>query len=256
MEHEGGVVRITSPGHSPQAPVLGETTVVTGSGSKKSHETRQTAIELGKRETRAVRYLRLVALVVLIFVAASVSTLVFIVTRKGETDAFESHFYSLGHKLTDDISKGASKLLTALDGLSQAYTSHGLNNTNSPFPFSTLPDIELRGRNVIKLAKVISLGVSPIVKNEDRAAWLEFSQNNVGWLADGLALQEAIETAKEDTVKDHLSSYGSDLDPGNLSDVTIPPFFHGLDLSSGKNVLVTTPGVVVPLWQVCINGML
>lgn len=220
---------------------------VTDAATERDH--RKGPKVIAEKETRTVRALRLLVISVLVLVAASGSSFVFLVTRKAETDAFESHFYSLGHKLTDDISRRATKLLTAMDGLSLAYTSHGLT-VNSSFPFATLPDIERRGRNVIQLANVVSLGVSPIVKVKDKEAWLKYSQENSGWLSEGLALQEAIASSGGSGANPY--SHGNQLDLNNVTDIGLPPFFHGIG-SNGKHQILSpnAPGDAVPVWQVC-----
>lgn len=234
-----GMVSNEGDGHDGGASVGGQSRVSRSNKDK----------QLAKKETHVVNILRLSTLAVLIVVAAAVSSLVYVITRQGERDAFESHFFSLAHKLTDDILKAATKQLTTLHGLSLSYTSHGIE-TNSSFPFATLPDIEIRGRNVIETANIIGFATAAIVKDQDRDAWLQYAEANKGWLAQGLALQEAISDVDDATSRDHLLGLVSSLDLAQYSSSSqLTPFFFKLN-EKGVPEIVTTPGTVAPFWQV------
>lgn len=97
-----------------------------------------------------------------------------------------------GTKVVDTFSQNAERRLEALQAFSQQITSYALYS-NSTWPFVTLPDFERHAAYTLKLAEVVALLTFPIITAETRAEWQTYSVANQGWLAEGLAIQQAIE---------------------------------------------------------------
>jgi len=120
-------------------------------GSHGELSTRQQAAQeerstLGKQESQAILYLRWIVLLLLVVVGATFAALVFHFVRKQQEDKFEGDFQHYAKQVTDRFESQLRRTLDAQDTLSTEMTSYALD-TESIFPFVTLPDFEFKGAN-------------------------------------------------------------------------------------------------------------
>lgn len=143
---------------------------------------------LVRKETRHLFYTRALLLLVLISAAMAVSVLVYSSAREAEKEAFKDHFFETANNLAGALQDGAQQRILAIHSFANQVTSYALA-TNSSWPNVAIPDFERRAGYTLQLAEVASLVIIPIVTSEERRSWEEFSVDNEGWLADGLAVQ-------------------------------------------------------------------
>ena len=155
--------------------------------SKEEAEARDQA--LGRRESRAIAWIRVLVFLTIAGVAAAVCALMYNYARQSENESFESAFADQSSKLVDAFTVNARRRVKAIDSLSQAYTSHTVN-TNATWPLVTLPDYERRASTVMDLAEVVAIFMFPIVTNTTREAWEEYAIENQGWIQEGLAIRQ------------------------------------------------------------------
>eukprot|EP00934_Nitzschia_sp_Nitz4_P007367 Nitzschia sp. Nitz4//scaffold210_size37948//27282//29775//NITZ4_007693-RA/size37948-augustus-gene-0.20-mRNA-1//1//CDS//3329541939//7357//frame0 len=151
-------------------------------------EDKQERLDIASKESQRVVVLRTVVLFVLVAVASAVSTLVYVLYRDSQRDAFEANFESSATKLTQQFIDGAIRRVSAIQGLSLQFTSYAIAS-NSTWPNVVLPDFERRVANVRQQSDVISLMIFPFVTKEERSSWEEFSVANQDWLLEGLEVQ-------------------------------------------------------------------
>jgi hypothetical protein len=136
---------------------------------------------LGKKETRAVMYIRILVVIVLIFTAVLVSLGVFFISRHDQNETFESEFVSNADKVMESFRDAVERKLGALDSFSVAVTSHAIS-VGATFPNVTLPDYEVHACNNRILADGLFVFYSPVVTDDARKGWEAYATENQGHL--------------------------------------------------------------------------
>lgn len=146
------------------------------------------SLSIGDAESKRLVLSRLAVMLVLVSVATAVSVTVFMSSHNAEYDSFRLHFYDVASKLSVEFSGGASRRITAIEGLSSQITSYA-KATNSQWPYVVLPDFERRVHYTMELSDVLSIIFFPLVTTEERKSWEAFSVANQGWVQEGLDVQ-------------------------------------------------------------------
>ena len=176
-------------------------------------------------ETRAVNVIRLLTGLVLVGVAAMVCALIFVFTADSEEDDFETQFGHHAEKVVDQFRVNSQRRLGALESLSLDFTSWQ-EHSNETFPLLTLPDLERKAAFTMELAQVLSVMTFPIVYQENRTAWEDYSVENQGWLTEGLALQTNVKLKGE---AGDVAEINAELGGDPYTDPSITPFIFGTD---------------------------
>lgn len=146
-------------------------------------------IELAQRETRAVNRLRTILAVVLVTTATLVAVFVYIFTSHSERNGFQSTFDSYSHLIEDKVQTNARGRLEAIGALAASIQAYALN-TDSKWPFVTMPFFEDRVTSMQSVLDAYGILLFPIVKDENRTAWEEYSVNHSDWVNTSFAVQE------------------------------------------------------------------
>ncbi|KAL7565587.1 hypothetical protein ACA910_014299 [Epithemia clementina (nom. ined.)] len=125
-------------------------------------------------ETKAIRILRVVVLVVLLLTATLVSVGVYRYTRHEETSTFEREYQHNALKIMQAFHDAVERRLGAINTLSTAMTSLALY-TNQSFPFVTMPDFALRGSDLRAQADAIAVHYMPLVTDDNRQEWERYA---------------------------------------------------------------------------------
>jgi hypothetical protein len=117
---------------------------------------------------------------------------------------------------------------------------------NLTWPNVTLPDYERRSHSILAQVNAIPMLVMPIVTNETRAGWDQYSVENFQWFQDGLDFQ------KEDGYR--VGRLNSISTPSKRLLGEMPDFSPGIANSiwrptAGGIPVDTTGGPYDPLWQ-------
>lgn len=140
------------------------------------------------KETRAVNFLRIAAVTVLVSVAAVVCSLVFITFRDAEHETFKTEFSFLASRIIDSIALNAQQRLGALESFSTTITSFA-NATDASFPFVTIPDFEVRASYTQNVSQTIALLTMYFVADEDRDVYENYTVAKSDWMVEGLYYQ-------------------------------------------------------------------
>lgn len=171
-----------------------------------------------KRETRVVRGMRLVVLLVL--VASSVLLAIFVHSylKTTEENAFRDEFHSDADKVLDSMSSTLKQTLGSVDALSVSMVSYA-KASNATWPFVTLPDFAVRSTKTRRLAKTIFMTVYMIVKGDEREEWEAYSKENNGWVEEGLDVQSRDKDYHGPLIRDYSTidyiydNYGDPMPP-------------------------------------------
>lgn len=129
---------------------------------------------LAKAETRVVNILRIAVLLVLVVAAALISSAAYLYTRDEEVDAFHAHFEGSVLEIAEAFHDTVERNIGAASALSTEITSYALES-NSTFPFVTLPDFELKGSHLRQQSGSHIVHWLPLVTDDKREDWEEYA---------------------------------------------------------------------------------
>jgi class 3 adenylate cyclase len=146
--------------------------------------------QLAENETRAVFKLRVLVLLALLLAAIAVSLVVYFITSNSEEDEFQGQYEGHATKVLESFEDIIELKMEALAALGVGLTSYARGQNGTSWPFVTMNDFQQRAASARSLSNALFLQVLPIVSDENRNAWEEYSLQNTGWLAEGRAYQE------------------------------------------------------------------
>jgi hypothetical protein len=154
-------------------------------------ENTKTELTLGRDETQAVLRLRFLVISALVCATAVVSFLIFLVTKDAETEQFKAAFDGSAAKVVETFQAIIGQKMGAITSLAVSATSYA-RSQNDPWPFVTMNDFQQRAATARSLSDALFMEVLPLVTDEDRLKWEEYSLENMGWLAEGRAYQNSL----------------------------------------------------------------
>ena len=84
------------------------------------------------------------------------------------------------------ISNQNARNIFGVLGIFSTLISSSAHHDDATWPLFTLPDFELFGEDARKLSGALLLAFTPLVTNSTRAAWETYSEENQGWIQEGL----------------------------------------------------------------------
>jgi signal transduction histidine kinase/CheY-like chemotaxis protein len=139
-------------------------------------------------ESKAVFWLKLTVLAVLMASALSVALTVYFYTSNSETDQFEEDFHDSVDKVFDSYMRQIDRTLGIADSFVLSLVSYA-THANQKWPFVTLPDFGKRLAKIRTLAKGTVVTIYPLVTLEQREQWQNYSLQHDDWVQEGLDLQ-------------------------------------------------------------------
>ena len=203
-------------------------------GGYYSHGSAEQKELLAKNETKAIRRLRVVVLLVLLAVATIVCFFSYRFVSSNQNEEFVNAFTEQATQVLQQFQINAQRRVGAIENLASSITSHA-RHTNSTWPNVTLPDFERRAGLVAnELAKVMSIILVPVVTDSNRNEWEEYSVNNQDWFQEGM---EVGNNGDSNRRQRRLQSNSE-----------IPPEIYRVDGLSA--VREKGPGPFLPQWQI------
>jgi hypothetical protein len=186
--------------------------------------------DIYKSESSAVFRLRMVVFVATLLAAIGVSLAVLFIMDDTENDEYRSQFDESAFTVLTSFEEIAAQQLAAIGSLSVAATLYARSQPDTTWPFVTLNDFQQRADDIRLLSNSLFVSIIPVVTEEQRPAWEEYSLNNTGWLEEsrvyteeglGFALQKApLDIARG--IGDQIYIMGPD---GPLVDQSSGPYF-------------------------------
>ena len=216
---------------------------------------------LASSETRAVQCWRLLVLLAVAAAAVVVSMLVYDITTNIEDESFQNAFDAHANRIIEQFHTSVASKMQAIDTFSAMYTTEGLREGSRGFPFVTLPDIDIHGTNTRVAADTLFFFYTPVVTDDNRAEWEQYSTETYGHSALGFGKEVSLRAQQD--VKFNVTypeEDGGD-DEGdrrrNLQDTDIPTLEDGFKtVIWGDNpdhsefLMPPNSGPHVPLWQI------
>jgi hypothetical protein len=140
-------------------------------------------------ESRAVSYLRLCVLAVLVASAAAVSIGVYFYTLNSELASFEASFSDDATKVMEAVSSSLYITLEAADSYLVNTVSHA-RSIDQQWPFVTLPDLAVRLAKLRSLSKAVVVQQSHFVTAAQREEWENYTLTHDGWAQEALDIQK------------------------------------------------------------------
>ena len=180
-------------------------------------------------------------------------------------------FREFGHELLESSVITAQNVFSTIESMSISITSHALSS-RSEFPFVTVPHYPQRAKHLLKLSGSYYLGYSPLVTDQQRDAWEDYTVNNQNWIRDALINEGLLDTNAptpsptmapqqisdgNETTADTTASAATEatnqllesLSPGN-SDLLITPYIFKGSVNSPVREDRTPNPYYAPFWQV------
>ena len=133
--------------------------------------------QLSRRDTNSVNRLRVLTIALTALVAIGISSLVFILTSGAETEVFETNYEGIAGKILDSFYSIIDRA-GSISSLGIAATVHGLEHSDSPWPFMTLSAFEQRSATTRKISGSYFVSIEPLVTDNDRIKWEQYVVRN------------------------------------------------------------------------------
>jgi hypothetical protein len=152
-----------------------------------SGESAEAGIAAG--ESKAVRWIRVVATAVVVFSTVEVALAVYYYMTGSEQNTFEYRFKSDSYKILESIGSTVDRSLGSVDSFAFILVSLA-RATNQTFPFVVMPDFPLHSSKILSLSKGILFSTYIFVTHEQRPSWNNYSVNNDAWVDESYDIQE------------------------------------------------------------------
>jgi hypothetical protein len=155
-----------------------------GKDSKKQGET-----SIAAKESKAVRWIRVVAIAVVSFSTLGVALAVFYYMSNTEKDNFSHRFKSDSHKILESIRSTFHRSLGSVDAFAINVVS-SVKESSQSFPFVTLADYPVKASKLLTLSRGVIITPYYYLTHQQRPAWNEYTKNNTWWVNETLDVQE------------------------------------------------------------------
>lgn len=134
-------------------------------------------LQLASKEDKAVKWLRVAVIGILISAAVLLSAGCGIFMRQEEHRKFEENVEANSNKILDAVYVTIQRKMEALDTLSASFTAFALE-TEAVWPNVTLPGYAVRAAGIRVLADTPLVNVYHFVTDEDREGWEAYVMEN------------------------------------------------------------------------------
>eukprot|EP00538_Stauroneis_constricta_P012517 CAMPEP_0119553812 /NCGR_PEP_ID=MMETSP1352-20130426/6472_1 /TAXON_ID=265584 /ORGANISM="Stauroneis constricta, Strain CCMP1120" /LENGTH=1218 /DNA_ID=CAMNT_0007600295 /DNA_START=114 /DNA_END=3770 /DNA_ORIENTATION=+ len=152
------------------------------SHNREHHHGTPNSIMIASKETRALRSIKCIVVVVLLGITALLATGVFFHTSSSEEEQFEEQFAEYANKILEDIGDTMRDTLQALDLLSSEVASSAQQQQlllpqgqNHQWPRVTVPTFGLLAAKTISLSKIKVLVMCVIITAKTRNEWQNYT---------------------------------------------------------------------------------
>jgi class 3 adenylate cyclase len=174
--------------------------------SETNPKTQELQEEIAKGENKAVFWLRVIVLLVLLTSTIGVAVAVYFYMTDAETDEFETQFNSDAAKVLEEVGKSLDNTLGATDAFVVNMIAYA-RYSGSEWPLVTMPDFSIQATKLLRLSKAVHMSIYHVVEPDKQAAWQEYANKTHGWIKESVAVQEKDEDWHGPIVYDYNTSY-------------------------------------------------
>jgi hypothetical protein len=150
---------------------------------------KEEAIAIASTESNAVRWIRLVAVAVIVLSTIGVALAVYYYMTSVERNAFKYRFASDSYKILESIGATFARSLGSVDAFAVSTVS-AAKQSNQVWPYVTIPDFAVQSSKILTLSKGVWFNTYRYVSREQRPLWNNFTVHNDGWVNESLNVQE------------------------------------------------------------------
>jgi class 3 adenylate cyclase len=184
--------------------------------------TKEKQEEIAEGESKAVVWLRVLVLCVLVISTLSVVLGVYFYMSGAEEEDFENKFNSDADKVVKAIGKTLDQTLGATDAFIVKMVAYA-RYSNSDWPFVTLPAFSIQATKLLRLSKAFQFSMSHIVAQDERDDWQRYANATHGWIDESFEIQANDEDWHGSLARDYVTSYDINGFAGSIQD----PSPHG-----------------------------
>jgi hypothetical protein len=151
--------------------------------------TKEEVIAIASTESNAVRWIRLVAVAVIVLSTILVALAVYYYMTSVERKAFKYRFASDSYKILESIGATFARSLGSVDAFAVSTVS-AAKQSNQVWPYVTIPDFAVQSSKILTLSKGVWFNTYRYVSREQRPLWNNFTVRNDGWVNESLNVQE------------------------------------------------------------------
>lgn len=147
---------------------------------------------LAAKETRAIRRLKFIVMLILLASMGLVGWAVFSWTSGSEQREFEQQFQEDSKKVLATLGNNLERILEAMDAFSVSIVSLA-RTTKQTWPYVVIPDFAARAEKIRDLTGAVYINTYHSVAEHERELWELFTSlpDAHAWVNESLALQEA-----------------------------------------------------------------
>jgi len=146
--------------------------------------------------------------------------------------AFDLQFLGIAKEIKDVSEFTAVQAFSVIETLSITFTAFVLSNSEEQWPLVSMPNFEKQVGEIGDIFRAESIFFAPLIKENEKKSWEDYSIANQGWIEEGLRLRGL-----------------PDVDPGLISDV-IYGFAENRTAHEHQPGDVHIPGYYLPVWQI------
>jgi hypothetical protein len=144
---------------------------------------------IAAKESKAVRWIRLIAIAVVVLSTMGVALAVFFYMSNSERETFAYRFKSDSFKILESIGSTIDRSLGSVDAFAVNMVSSA-KESNQTWPFVTLSDFPVKSSKLLTLSKGVLISPYCYVTHEQRPLWNNFTARNNWWVNETLNVQE------------------------------------------------------------------
>jgi hypothetical protein len=144
---------------------------------------------IATKESKAVRWIRIIAIAVIVSSTLGVALGVFYYMTNTEKKTFAYRFDSDSYKVLESIGSTFDRSLGSVDAFSVGLVSTA-KQTNQTWPFVAISDYPARSSKTLLFSKGVQVSIFMYVTHAQRPAWNNYSNSHDGWVEESLGVQE------------------------------------------------------------------
>jgi hypothetical protein len=144
---------------------------------------------IGAKESKAVRWIRSLAIAVIVLSTIGVALAVYYYMANSEKKTFAYRFKSDSFKILESIGSTFDRSLGAVDTFAVNLVSTA-KQSHQTWPFVTLSDFPVKSSKILTLSKGVLFSTFTFVTHQQRAMWNNYTFHNDEWVDESLDVQE------------------------------------------------------------------
>jgi hypothetical protein len=159
---------------------------------------------LAKGQTKAVRCLRIIVILVLLGATAIACFAVYRYTSTKQQEEFEDDFHDFAQQIIDTVHVNAQNKLEAVGALALQLQAYAVDH-NLTWPFVTMPFFENHVMATKSLTDAYGVLVFPIVTNDTRGEWEQYAVEHSYWVGESYEAQQQVYGYDNSELEDKLA---------------------------------------------------